>query len=161
MKISAVIILVILLSVSCTDGSLENNTMPAEIVEIFELSHKSPDSLNLSIEISKTQPDSIFVNLSFSNSSNTNPVHTLYHSSSFPQLIAYEDGNQLTLPLEEQFFFDDLNPKVIHNNAAHIKTYRMKRFSKTSYTIVAIFRYKPRMNAREDFWLVGEPVLVN
>lgn len=161
MKISAFITVIILLSVSCISGGFDNNSMPEEVETILEMSQQSPDYLNLSIEILKAESDSVFVNLSFINSSNTNPVDTLYHSSSFPQLIAFKEGILLTRPIEEQIFFDDLNSTMIHKNTANIRTYGMKRLTGAPYKIVAVFRYRQRVNDRDDLWLVSEPLLVN
>ncbi len=75
-------------------------------------------------------------------------------------MIAFKEGILLTRPFEEQIFFDDLNLTVIHNNVANIRTYGMKRLTGAPYKIVAVIRYRQRVNARDDLWLVSEPLLV-
>lgn len=160
MRISAFISAIFLLLTGCSHDSDERNNIPEDVEEILKASQFSPDHLSLTATITTIESDSIYVNLCLVNSSTTISVDSLYHSSSFPQIVAYNDENVLTLPLDEQIFFDDLNTTFVKAAAKNCKSYGMKRLTKTPYKITAVFRFRQNLNSRKDLWLASTPLPV-
>lgn len=137
--------------------------MPEEVEKIKSLSQHSPDYLNLGIEITNLETDSLLISTYIVNSSNTND--TLYHSSSFPLLIAYDNEGEITPSIEDQIFFDDLNTTVVKPGIKYYfqKNIRIKSLSNTPYSIRVLFRYNEHsyMDGSKKYWLVSEPTQLN
>lgn len=155
--------IIFLLFASCTTNNIDNDKMPEAVQKIVSQSQKSPDYLNLVIEITNIESDSVLVSTYIVNSSNTNS-DTLYHSSNFPLYVAYDNKRELTHPLEDQFFFDDLNTTIVKSDMKNFfhQNFRIKRQSSKPYKIIALFEYEQHAynSDGENFWLVSEPVLV-
>jgi|GEM_PF-1713060 hypothetical protein len=150
------------LFLSCKNQNFENDGIPEEVDKIISLSQTSPDYLNLHVDISNTESDSLIINTYIVNSSNTY-TDTLYHASNFPLFVAYVNNSEITPPLEKQIFFDDLNITFLKaDTRILVNSNKVKKITSTPYNIIALFRYKQNPNDidSEHFWLASEPLKV-
>lgn len=156
------LVIVALVLVNCESQNLYNEKMPDIIHELSTQMDKLPGTPKLDMKLAEVKHDSLVIEIYLDNS-NSQYGDTLYHSSSFPTIIAYIGKEELTPPFHEQVFFDDLNSMILTSNSIKkVKTYQIKKLSGSPYKIVGLFRYNqnPHDSGKKQFWLVSEPITV-
>lgn len=152
-------LLITIVFVGCLDSGTEKE-MPEIINDLKLMSNKSPEHLELNLEITELTTDSLLISFFLKNTNEIND--TLFHSSNFPLHVAFSGDEELTPPLIEQIFFDDLESIVVKGNSSRkINITQVKKLSKSPYKIIGLFRYKKDSDPDStEFWLITDPTII-
>lgn len=155
-----IVIVVVIFIIGCSGGNHEKE-MPDSLRDLILVSQKSPDHLKLNLELEELESDSLIVSLFLENNSTMND--TLYHSSNFPLHVIFSGEKEITHPIQNQFFFDDLESTIVFANSKKmIQNIRIRKLSDSSYKVISLFRYRENSQSSDNLnlWLVSEPKLM-